>query len=270
MPRSRTLSPEALRNFGKGVDFGKTACDYASHRAGFPPAFFELLAERGYITAGQHALDIGTGTGTIARGLAHMGLTVSGLDPSANLLEKARELGHAAGVAIDYRAGTAEKTGTETDSLDLVTAGQCWHWFNRPRAVAETARILRPGGRLVIAHFDWLPLPGTVVEATEQLILEYNPLWAGAGGSGMYPNWLSDMASTGFQCLETMSFDVLQPYSHLAWCGRIRASAGIAASLPAQQIAQFDRALAELLTQRFSENPLQIPHRVWLVTGTLP
>jgi hypothetical protein len=42
-----------------------------------------------------------------------------------------------------------------------------WPWFG--------GHILKPGGKLVIAHFDWLPLTGNVVEATEELILQYNP-----------------------------------------------------------------------------------------------
>ena len=42
-------------------------------------------------------------------------------------------------------------------------------------AALEARRLLAPSGRLVIAHFDWLPLPGNVVEATEALIKAHNP-----------------------------------------------------------------------------------------------
>ena len=52
-----------------------------------------------------------------------------------------------------------------SSAADLVTAGQCWHWFDQPRAIAEVIRLLKPGGQLVIANFDWLPLAGNVVEA---------------------------------------------------------------------------------------------------------
>jgi len=261
------ISPKALRDFGAKVDFGRAASDYATHRAGFPPAFFELLASRGYAQPGQTALDLGTGTGTVARGLAGMGLTVTGLDPSQNLLNQARALDQHAGVHVTYCTGKAEESGLPDCSYDLVTAGQCWHWFDRPRAAAEVLRLLRPGGRLVIAHFDWLPLPGTVVAATEALICQYNPDWAGAGGTGLYPAWLVDLAGAGFKGLETTSFDITQIYSHTDWRGRIRASAGIAASLNARDTARFDADLAALLTRDFPQDPLQVPHRVWLATG---
>lgn len=267
--KTSDIDPDAMHDFGQYVDFGQTAADYAIHRAGFPSAFFDLLARRRYAQPGQAALDLGTGTGTVARGLARMGLTVTGVDPSDTLLQKAATLDAAAGVSAAYRTGTAEDTGLPGAAFDLVTAGQCWHWFDRPRAAAEATRLLRPSGRLLIAHFDWLPLPGTVVEATERLILDHNPAWAGAGGTGLYPTWLADMAGAGFTKLETASFDMSQPYTPDAWRGRIRASAGIAASLPPAKVALFDTALAHMLARDHPNDLLQIPHRVWLATGTL-
>jgi len=51
-------------------DFGKTSADYGKHRAGFPPEFFDRLAAMGILQAGTPTLDLGTGTGTIARNLA--------------------------------------------------------------------------------------------------------------------------------------------------------------------------------------------------------
>lgn len=265
--RKHTVDPEAMQAFGRQVDFGLTAKDYAHHRAGFPRAFFDCLSARGYAIRGQDALDLGTGTGTVARGLAGLGLQVTGLDPSLSLMQQAARLDRAAGVQVIYREGRAEATGVATASADLVTAGQCWHWFDRPAAAQETARVLRPGGRLIIAHFDWLPLPGNMVEATEALILRYNPEWAGAGGSGIYPAWTHDMAAAGFEDIETLSFDLEQPYSHVAWRGRVRASAGVAASLGKTETERFDADLAALLKARFPDDPLAVPHRIWLATG---
>jgi SAM-dependent methyltransferase len=261
------LDIAAVKAFGGGVDFGKTAADYRKFRAGFPDAFFAALSERGYARAGQRALDVGTGTGTVARGLARMGLTVGGVDPAAALLAEAAAMDREAGVAVRYQVGTAEAMPAADASLDLVTAGQCWHWFDRPRAAREAARVLAPGGRIVIGHFDWLPLAGNVVEATEQLILEFNPSWTLAGGSGIYPGWLRDLGEAGFTTLETFSFDLDVPYSPEGWRGRIRASAGIKASLNADEVARFDAALAELLATRFPQDPLAIPHRVWVASG---
>lgn len=259
--------PNATRVFGQTVDFGRTAQEYRRYRAGFPSDFFEALSARDWIAPGEAALDIGTGTGTVARGLAERGLSVVAMDPATALLEQARALDAEAGVTVEYREGRAEAIAANDASFDLVTAGQCWHWFDRSAAATEVVRVLKPGGRIVIAHFDWLPLADNVVAATEALIRRYNPAWTMSGGTGLYPQWLTDLANTGFTDLETFSFDLSQPYSPEAWRGRIKASAGIKASLDTEAIERFDRELEGILEDRFPGDPLAIPHRVWAVSG---
>jgi SAM-dependent methyltransferase len=245
------------------IDFGRTAADYATHRAGFPDALFDRLAAMGVPMQGATVLDLGTGTGTLARGFARRGARVTALDPAAPLLEQARKLDREAGVSIEYRVGRAEETGLSAASFDIVAAGQCWHWFDRPRAAAEAMRLLRPGGRLIHAHLDWLPLPGTVAHETEALILKHTPSWSGGNGTGLHGENLPDLSVAGFEDIETFSFDLAIPYTHAAWRGRIRASAGIGASLPEEKIARFDREHAALLAERFPEHPLRVPHRLW-------
>lgn len=261
------LDVSSIREFGRNVDFGRTSIEYRRYRLGFPPAFFDALGARGWIAQGQRALDLGTGTGTIARGLAERGLSVLAMDPATALLDQAAELDREAGVAVDYREGRAEAIEVPDGTFDVVTAGQCWHWFDRSRAAAEAARVLAPRGRLIIAHSDWVPLPANVVEATEHLIQDFNPAWTMGGGTGLYPQWLMDLATGGFDRIETFSFDVEQPYSHEAWRGRIRASAGVKASLDQAAIERFDRALAEMLSAQFPDDTLLVPHRIWVASG---
>lgn len=250
------------------VDFGKTASDYARHRAGFPDSFFARLTADGIAVAGSVALDLGTGTGTVARGLAQLGLRVTGLDPSDDMLQRARDLDRAAGVDVDYILAVAEDTGLPDATFDLVVAGQCWHWFDRDAAAQEVRRLLKPGGRLVIAHFDWLPLPGNVVAATEDLIRRHNPSWTMHGGTGIYPSWFTDVRSAGFEDVHGWAYDETASYSHEAWRGRIRASAGVAASLPPDDVARFDADLADLLARDFAQDPMTVSHCVSAVIGT--
>lgn len=259
---------DALATAQPGIDFGRTATDFARHRAGFPPSLFERLRDHGIGIPGQRVLDLGTGTGSLARGFARGGAMVTGLDVAPLLLEQARALDRAEDLHIEYRVARAEASGYPDAQFDLVSAGQCWHWFDRPRAAAEVRRLLHPGGRVLITHFDWLPLPGNVVAATEALILKHNPAWHLAGGSGIHPRWFADLAQAGFGELESFSYDETVVYSREAWRGRIRASAGVAASLPPERVMLFDHEHAELLERSFPGDPLRVPHRVFALMGT--
>lgn len=251
------------------VDFDRTADDFARYRAGFPDAFFDRLQDHVDV-GGRLVLDVGTGTGTLARGFALRGARATGLDPGGALLRQAQRLDGAAGARVNYVQGVAEALPLRDAALDVLSAGQCWHWFDGPRVAAEARRTLRPGGAIVIAYFDWLPLPGNVVLATETLIERFNPEWKLGGRLGIHPRWTRDLAIAGFESIETYSFDQPAPYSHEAWRGRVRASAGVGGSLPADEVRRFDQALAALLRERFPDDPLAAPHRVFTVVARAP
>ncbi len=255
---------------GVNPDFGRTADDYRRHRAGFPPLLFEWLRDRGIGVPGQQITDLGTGTGSLARGLAQNGSRVTGIDRAADMLDAARALDREAGVSIEYRVAAAEATGLPAASQDVVSAGQCWHWFDRPRAAAEVRRLLKPGGIVLIAHFDWIPLAGNLVLATEGLIESHNPAWDMGGGCGLYPEWLRDLGEAGFEAIESFSRDVEVVYSPTDWRGRIRASAGIGGSLSSAAVAAFDNALGDLLARDFAGDRLSIPHRCFAVIARAP
>jgi SAM-dependent methyltransferase len=255
---------------GCSPDFGRTAADYAIHRAGFPAELLDRLAARGIAPSGARVVDLGTGTGSLARLFAGRGCVVTGVDIAAALLEQARRLDREAGVEVMYVRAPAEATGLPGGAFDVVSAGQCWHWFDRPAAAREVARLLVDGGRTVIPHFDWLPIADNVVAATEQIILRYTPTWPFADRAGLYPQWLVDLQTAGFSGIETFSFDVDVPYSHEAWVGRVRASAPVAGTLDEDGVAACSSELTAMLRERFPEDPLAVPHRLWAVTAVAP
>jgi SAM-dependent methyltransferase len=252
------------------VDFGRTSADYATHRAGFPSSFYSTLDDMGVAVTGSALLDLGTGTGTLARGFAARGARVQALDPSSEMLEQARVLAQRENLTVDFINASAEATGLPVASIDIVTAGQCWHWFDRPRAAAECARVLRPGGQLIIAHYDWIPLPGNLLELTESLITEHNPDWRGGGGKGVYPWWFADATNAGFVDLQSRTYDEDALYSHQGWRGRVRASAGVAASLDGAAVAAFDADLQAAMKRHFPADALQVHHRVFILKATWP
>ncbi|MBC5806468.1 MAG: hypothetical protein DLM53_11570 [Candidatus Eremiobacter antarcticus] len=82
--------------------------------------------------------------------------------------------------------------------------------------------------------------------------------------------WLMDVAVAGFEDIETFSFDEAVSYAHEAWRGRIRASAGVAASLPSDAVAKFDTDLTQLLARDYPDDPILVPHRVWALVARSP
>ncbi|HEX4210734.1 MAG TPA: class I SAM-dependent methyltransferase, partial [Candidatus Binataceae bacterium] len=188
------LAGGKVRDYGRRIDFGKTAADYRRFRAGYPVELYRRLEAFGIGAAGERVLDLATGTGFLSREFAIRGCRVTGLDLSLPLMVEARRLDHEAQVASSYVRSRVEALPFRDSVFDLVTAGQAWHWFERQRAAAEAYRVLRPSSALLIAHFDWVGLPGNVVEATEALIVEHNPEWKLGGGTpGVYPHWPRDV-----------------------------------------------------------------------------
>ena len=86
-----TDSSGAEDHAGRAIDFGRTAVDYECFRPGFPESFFDRLLLLSWVVAGQRALDLGTGTGSLALGFAAHGLDVVGVDIAPELLDVARQ-----------------------------------------------------------------------------------------------------------------------------------------------------------------------------------
>ncbi|WP_162915278.1 class I SAM-dependent methyltransferase [Desertibaculum subflavum] len=113
-------------------------------------------AQRLNARPGQRILDVATGTGWSARNAARTGAEVTGIDISGDLLAAAQRLSAHIRPAIDFRQGDAEQLPFPDASFDgaISTFGVMFA-ANHERAAAELARVLRPGGRLVLA--TWVP-----------------------------------------------------------------------------------------------------------------
>jgi SAM-dependent methyltransferase len=251
---------------GRVIDFGRSAADYEAHRPGFPEDFFDRLMESGWAVPGRRALDLGTGTGSLALGLAARGLDVIGLDIAPQLLEVARRAALDHGLTASFIEGRAEATGRADASYDLVTAGQCWWWFDSDAAIRETRRILAAGGRLLICNFSYLPLPGNVAGRTEDLILQHNPGWPMAGWRGVHPEQVEALDRGGFRRVESFSYVVDVPFAHAGWRGRMRTCNGVGSALSAEGVDRFDEELADLLAREFP-GEFSVPHRVFATSG---
>lgn len=142
------MSPEGDRIAAavQGRSFDAFAPDYDRYRPGYPDALFELLAERFELPPAAAVADLGAGTGRASIAMARRGWRVAAVEPGEGMRSALAVAAARAGVEVHVVAASAESTGLEGGSVDLVTAAQSFHWFDAVKAVSEMARILRPRG----------------------------------------------------------------------------------------------------------------------------
>ncbi len=130
--------------------FDAWALEYDRYRPTYPQALFDHIAERLGLPADARVADLGAGTGKAARQMARRGWRVTAIEPGDGMLDVQRARAAAEGLEIDAHLASAEETGLPDQSVDLTTAAQAFHWFDKPRAVAEMARIVRAGGGVAV------------------------------------------------------------------------------------------------------------------------
>ncbi|MDM7856599.1 class I SAM-dependent methyltransferase [Cellulomonas alba] len=126
----------------RAASFERGAAVYAATRPSYPDDAVAWCVP----ARARDALDLAAGTGKLTASLVARGLDVVAVEPSDAMR------GELVAVlpGVDARTGTAEATGLPDASVDVVTVGQAWHWFDEAAAAAECARVLRPGGVLAV------------------------------------------------------------------------------------------------------------------------
>lgn len=130
--------------------FDGWAGDYDRFRPNYPEELFESIAEQLTLPRTPHVVDLGAGTGRASLAMANLGWRVTAVEPGRPMLEVLRGRAANEGLLISTVQASAEETGLDPDSADLVTAAQSFHWFDQEAALTEIARILKPGGGLAL------------------------------------------------------------------------------------------------------------------------
>jgi len=144
--------------------FDRVAAEYDEARPSYPDRILELLPLGGAATV----LDLGAGTGKLTQVLARRYPHVIAVEP----LDAMRAVLERVVPEADARAGAAEAIPLADASVDAVFAAQAYQWFANDRAVAEIARVLRPGGVFAIVTnepVEPLPLPEAYSERLRQV-----------------------------------------------------------------------------------------------------
>lgn len=124
--------------------FEREAEAYERGRPSYPHASVDWLVGQLGLGAGRVVVDVGAGTGKLARSILPSGAAVLAVEPVAAMRQVlSREL-----PSVRALDGTAEALPLVDQGADAVVAGQAFHWFEGEAALAEFHRVLRPDGRL--------------------------------------------------------------------------------------------------------------------------
>lgn len=176
--------------------FAVNAGDYERSRPSYPAEAVARIVGRAAIGPGRRVLDLAAGTGKLTRLLVPTGADVVAVEPVAAMRAEL----HAVLPDVEVLDGTAEAIPLGDASVDVVTVAQAFHWFDPPPALAEVARVLRPGGHLVLVwnqrdrDHDWVRTFGDLLVDGDlerpydsYYDVDYAALVAEAGGGRFTP-----------------------------------------------------------------------------------
>ncbi len=154
--------------------FSSRVENYAKFRPGYPAGILDVLKSDCGLTKASVIADIGSGTGLLSKVFLNHGNVVIGVEPNELMRAKADELlkGFANFRSI---AASAETTTLPDGSVDFITAGQAFHWFDQSAAKREFIRVLKPDGWVALVwnarQLDATPF----LRDYEGLLLRYSP-----------------------------------------------------------------------------------------------
>ncbi len=146
---------------------------------------------------------------------------------------------------ICLMAVSAEKLDFPSESFDVITACQCFWYFDHDKVAPEFHRILKKDGKIVILFMAWLPF--------EDLVHKYSPDWTG-GGETKHPIYIPDVMFDYFELEDHEEYDLMVPFTKESWHGRMFVCRGVGASLSPEELAKWDeehRAMLEYYPDSF-------------------
>jgi SAM-dependent methyltransferase len=151
--------------------FSNRVEDYVRYRPGYPASLIDCLRTNCQLSENSIIADVGSGTGILTELFLRQGNQVRAVEPNRRMREAGERLLHS------YRhfqsvAGRAERTTLQDQSVDFVTVGQAFHWFDRDKARAEFSRILKPHGWVVLIWNERRAASSPFAAAYENLLRE--------------------------------------------------------------------------------------------------
>lgn len=152
--------------------FSKRVDNYLKFRPRYPTEIVSLLEKECALTRDSVIADVGSGTGFLSELFLRNGNRVLGVEPNAEMRAAGERLlaDYPNFVSLD---ATAEATTLPNSSVDFVTAGQAFHWFDREKTHREFQRILKADGRVVVVWNTFPTGRSALVKAYDDVLVRY-------------------------------------------------------------------------------------------------
>ena len=200
--------------------FSNRVENYVKYRPGYPPAIVALLAAECGLRPEAVIADVGSGAGNLARLFLDNGNRVYGVEPNQEMRQAGELLlgGNPRFTSVD---GAAEATTLPDASVDFVTAGQAFHWFDPQPARHEFGRILKPGGWVVLAWNDRETNSTLFLADYERLLQTYAPEYLLV----RHKEWgIDDLRALFGPTLQAATFENSQAFDYQGLAGRLLSS----------------------------------------------
>ena len=239
---------------GRQFDFGKTSREYAKYRDIYPQKLYDRLYALGVGAKESDWLDLGTGTGELPRGLASHGANIIAADISEEQIREAMALSQNF-PNIQYIVGPAENIECEDNRFDVITACQCFWYFDPKVMVPQITRMLRPGGLFLKIYMSYLK-EDPIASRSHALVKEWNPAWTGGSAA------VEDLRIHYFENPHMENFLIDIPFTRESWHGRIKTCRGVLASMDKKTFAGFEEQHRQMLSQLPEQ--FTVAHKVFL------
>ena len=245
--------------------FSSRVADYIRYRPGYPTEALTPLRTECDLRSGHAIADVGSGTGFLSELFLKNGNRVYGIEPNEAMRAAGEEYlaSFDSFVSID---ASAEATTLESGTIDFVTAGQAFHWFDPAAARREFQRILKPGGWVVVM-WNERQMDSAFANAYEELLVKYGTDYQRVRESYPESQTMHDFFAGGSVSQRSVPNEQILDWEGLA--GRLRSSS-YAPQEGQANYAPMMAALEELFRANQEKDTVRMEYATHVYFGRLP
>jgi ubiquinone/menaquinone biosynthesis C-methylase UbiE len=244
--------------------FNKRSEKYDLYRPRYPDALLNLMEKEAGLSGDSVVADVGSGTGLLTELLLREECKLYCIEPNGEMRNIAKEKFYQI-ANCSILEGAAEATSLPDDSVDIITAGQAFHWFDKSKSKAEFRRILKRSGKVVLVWNTRVKSSEGINPEYERLVKKYSKDYHASGVGATNTDAIKEFFNENFRYFELKNDQLLNTEGLL---GRYL-SASYAISENDHRFGQMKNEFAEIF-ETFEENgKVKIDYKTEVFIGSI-